>query len=85
MGKVATTFKLMPESPEVDLEKVQADIKEKLDCVKDMKLEPIAFGLNALLVMVVTEDSEGGMDEIENTLTSIEGVSDLEALSSTLL
>ena len=85
MGKVATTFKLMPESPEVDLEKVQADIKEKLDCVQDMKLEPIAFGLNALLVMVVTEDSEGGMDEIENTLTSIEGVSDLEALSSTLL
>ncbi|MEA2003339.1 MAG: elongation factor 1-beta [archaeon] len=85
MGKVATTFKLMPESPEVDLEKVQADIKEKLDCVHDMKLEPIAFGLNALLVMVVTEDSEGGMDEIENTLTSIDGVNDLEALSSTLL
>ena len=85
MGKVATTFKLMPESAEVDLDKVQADIKEKLDCVQDMKVEPIGFGLNSLLVMVVTEDSEGGMDEIENSLTSIDGVGDIEALSSTLL
>ncbi len=85
MGKVATTFKLMPESPEVDLDKVQEQIKEKLDCVEDMKIEPIAFGLKALKVMVVTVDSDGGMDEIENTLNELEGISDVESLSSTLV
>ena len=85
MGRVATTFKLMPETAEADLDKMQAQIKEKLECVEDMKVEPIAFGLSALLVMVVTIDSDGGMDEIENALAAIEGVGDIETISSTLV
>ncbi|MBW6462278.1 MAG: elongation factor 1-beta [DPANN group archaeon] len=85
MGKVATTFKIMPDTAETDLDKIQAEIKDKVHNVADMKVEPIAFGLSALLVMVITEDSEGGMDDIENTLTAIDGVGDIETISSTLV
>ena len=48
MGDVALILKVMPESPEVDLAKMQEDIKAKVAGVQDIKVEPIGFGLSAL-------------------------------------
>ena len=84
MGKVATTFKIMPESADVDMDVLESKLRESID-VSDSKIEPIAFGLKALIVMVVTEDSEGGIGEIEEKIRSIENISDVEAISSTLV
>ena len=84
MGKVATIFKLMPENPEVDIDKVVEDIKSKID-VKDIKIEPIAFGLKSVKVMVITDDSEGGADNIEKQLNEIDGISEVDAESATLI
>ena len=84
MGKVATIFKLMPDSVEVDIDKVVEQVKSKVD-VTDIKIEPIAFGLKAIKVMVVTQDGEGGTEDIEKTLSDIEGVAEATLESATLV
>ena len=84
MGQVAVTFKIMPESPEVDTARVKNEIKEKID-VQDIKEEPIGFGLVALKVLVVMPDSAGGTDSIEKQLSAIRGVASVETEDVTLL
>jgi len=47
MGSVAVIMRVMPESPEVDLEQLKIALKQKLPGIQDMKVEPIGFGLKA--------------------------------------
>jgi len=82
MGMVAAEFKIMPESPEVDLEGIKAEISKMMK-VQDSKIEPIAFGLNALKILIIVPDKE--MEDIEGKLRTIKGVSEVEAGSATLL
>lgn len=81
MGDVVATIKLMPESPDVDLEKMKeeiiASIPEGTEFHK-IEEEPIAFGLVALNVMVVVGDAEGGTEPAEENFRKIEGVNTVE-------
>jgi len=72
----------MPESPEVDLEKLKVNISKKIK-IQDSKIEPIAFGLKALKILVVVPDKETG--DIENMIKEVKGVSDVETESITLV
>lgn len=87
MGKVIITFKVMPESPETDLEKLKKDIKALTGAgeVKDFKEEPLAFGLKALIVLSVFPDEGGIAEKAEAALAKIEGVQSVEAVGVTLL
>ncbi|MDI3484310.1 MAG: elongation factor 1-beta [Methanobacteriaceae archaeon] len=81
MGEVVATIKLMPESPDVDMSKLKAKIQSSIP--KDAELykieeEPVAFGLIALNVMVVVDDAAGGTENVENNLSKIEGISNIE-------
>ena len=81
MGEVLATIKVMPESPEVDLEKMKADIQASIpESAEFHKIEeePIAFGLVALNVMVIVEDQEGGTEEVEANLAKINGANSIE-------
>ncbi len=81
MGEVVATIKLMPENPEVDLEKMKKEVEESIPDKVDLhkiEEEPIAFGLVALNVMVVVGDAEGGTEIIEDKLAQIEDVSNIE-------
>lgn len=82
MGNVAVALKIMPESPETDLEKVKAEISKKIK-IQDAKIEPIAFGLNMLRILVIVPDKETG--ELENKIREVKGVSDIETESATLV
>ena len=82
MGMVAVEFKIMPESPETDLEKIKLEISKKIK-IQDSKIEPIAFGLKSLRILVIVPDKETG--DIEGKIREIKGVSDVEAGSATLL
>ncbi|MFQ6009899.1 MAG: elongation factor 1-beta [Candidatus Aenigmatarchaeota archaeon] len=84
MGDVAISIKIMPASGEVDIEEVKKKIEEKID-VKDSKIEPLAFGLKALRIMVVKPDTGGGTEEIERQIKEVEGVGDVEVESVTLI
>ena len=81
MGEVVATIKLMPESPDVDLEKIKEEIIKSIpEGAEFHKIEedPIAFGLVALKVMVVVGDSEGGTEKVEENLSQIENISSVE-------
>jgi len=82
MGNVAIKLKIMPDSPDTDLEKIREEISKKLE-IKDFKIEPIAFGLNALKILIIASDE--GTEEVEKEIKDIEGVSEVEVESVTLI
>jgi len=82
MGNVAIKLKIMPESPDTDLEKIKEEISKKVE-IKDSKIEPIAFGLSALKILIISSDE--GTEKIEKEIKDIEGVSDVEVESVTLI
>ncbi len=84
MGDVAISIKIMPTSPEVDLEKVKNEISTIVK-VQDSKIEPLAFGIKSLKILVVKPDTGGGTEELEEQIKQIEGVENVEAESVTLL
>ncbi len=81
MGMVGMNLRIMPASAETDLEKVKAQIAKKIK-IQDAKIEPIAFGLKALRILVVVPD---GQQNVEEEIKKIEGVGEVEVESTTLL
>jgi len=82
MSQVIVTFKVMPTGTDVDLDKLENDIKSFVDS-KRINREPIAFGLVALNVTVLVEDAGGQLDAVENKLGEIEGVGNIEVTEIT--
>ena len=78
MGMTALQIQVMPESLETDLQKLKADVEEKITSVggkiNNIKEEPIAFGLKALIVTIAWPE-EKDTDLAESTIQGIEGVS----------
>jgi len=84
MGRVAVIFKVMPEGTEVDLDRLEGEIR-KLPEVRDVQREPVAFGLVALKVLALVPDAEGGSEQVEKALSSLPGVSSVEVAGLTLI
>ncbi len=81
MGKVYMKLRVMPEDVDVDLEKVYEKIKEIAPEnveIRDYKIQPIAFGLKALLVVAVMPDEGGIGDKLVENIKQIEGVESVE-------
>jgi elongation factor 1-beta len=77
MGKVAAETKVMPESPEVDLDDLQDRLEQALPegaKINGFKRDDVAFGLVALLPTVVVPDEAGGTDAVEEAFAGVEGV-----------
>ena len=84
MGSVALIIRVMPESPEVDLEKLKEEIRKRIKGLHDMQEEPIGFGLKALKIAVVVNDTGGESDAVEQEVNDIEGVERAEIVELTL-
>ncbi|MBU3904654.1 MAG: elongation factor 1-beta [Nanoarchaeota archaeon] len=85
MGDVGITIKIMPSSPEIDLEAVLNKIKEKYK-IQDSKIEPIAFGLKSLTVLIIVPDKEGAdTDPIQTYIQSVDGVESVEIVGVSLV
>lgn|GEM_PF-1318771 len=85
MGNVAISVKVNTEGPDVDLEKLKKEIKKKVK-VQDMKEIEMGFGVKFLRLMIVRSDASGqGTDDIENTLSSVKGVASVEVEGVTLI
>ena len=84
MGSVAVIVRVMPVSPEVDLEKLKRALKEKLPGIQDIQEEPIGFGLKAIKLAAIVNDAGGETDAIEGKLNSIPGVERAEIVEVTL-
>lgn len=82
MGTAIVTIKLMPESPDTDLEKLKEEGKKVISEfggeVGKEEVEPVAFGLKALKLFYTVDESLGGTDEVESKIGAIEGVASVE-------
>jgi elongation factor 1-beta len=77
MGKVAAKLKIMPQSPEIDLDELQDRLEEALPegaRIKGFERDDVAFGLIALLPTVIVPDDAGGTEAVEESFTGVEGV-----------
>ncbi len=88
-SKVLVVLRVNPESSDVDLEGISSKLKGVLpnnfELVKSEKVY-VAFGIYALrLYILMPEDYEGGTEELERIVSSIEGVSsvDIELVTRT--
>ena len=72
----------MPESPDIDLAKLEEQIKEKVTEyggeVGKVEIEPVAFGLKALNIILVADESKGSTDKLEENIKNIDGVNSAE-------
>lgn len=83
MSTAAVQFKIMPESPDTDLEKVKNDCKSKIEemggTFSNSEEQPIAFGLKAVILSLAYPEAKE-IDELQNLLAEIEGVSSAEMI-----
>ncbi|MEM0218023.1 MAG: elongation factor 1-beta [Desulfurococcaceae archaeon] len=84
MSRVAVVLRIFPEDVATNLEDIVNEIKQKLPPEYSLELwdtEPIAFGLNALRVLIVMpENVEGGTEHLEELISQIPGVSQVETI-----
>ncbi len=83
MGIMAVKVKIMPKSLETDLVKIEEEVRVvmKTRGVKNPQFEvqPIAFGLKALIVLFGWPE-EKEFEEFENSLMTIKDVSSTEVI-----
>ena len=83
MGTALIKIKIMPTSPETNLEKIKEKAKSIIEENKGTKTvfneEPIAFGLKAVIADFDL-DEENPLDAIEENLRKIENVNSAEVI-----
>ena len=81
MARVVMTMKIMPDGVEIDLddllEKIKSVVPEGTD-VGAVEMQPVAFGLKAIRMNLVRDESLGGTDDIEEAISAVEGVAQVE-------
>ena len=83
MGIAAVKIKLMPSSPESDLEKIKEDakkiIEEKGGKYCKFEEEPIAFGLKAIIAFFAWPE-EQELEELEEKLKKGDNVNSIQVI-----
>ena len=83
MGKAMAVYRIYPEEG-TDLTELIETIS-KVDKVKSVQREPIAFGLEVLKIGVLFDDKADNPEKTEKELESVKGVKQMESLDITLI
>jgi elongation factor 1-beta len=86
MGEVAVQLKIMPNGPGVDLKGLSNRIISQVAQYGRMyswEVQPIAFGLKALILTVIVEDTEGGTEAVEASIAEIDEVESVQVVAVT--
>lgn len=82
MAKMLVSMKIFPEDITIPLDQIKQQIQAIIpqdSKVLRFEVEPIAFGLNALIAHVLLpEDKEDELENLEKGIREIQGVSNLE-------
>jgi elongation factor 1-beta len=83
MAKVIVTVKIMPEDPDVNLDTVKQKAEEVVKSFEGImnrtEIEPVGFGLNALILVFAVDEKKGSPDPIAEEITKkVEGVRSAE-------
>ena len=73
MAEVIVTLKIMPSSPDADLVRIEAESKKIIEKfggeIGKKEIEPIAFGLNALKLIIIYDEKKGSTDALEASIS----------------
>jgi len=82
-GVVGIKYRIMPSSPEIDLEQIKKKIRTFLEKKGANRIEfseePIAFGLKAI-VAFFQYDEDAGTEHLEEPLKSIKNVQSIQMI-----
>jgi elongation factor 1-beta len=83
MADVVITLRIMPDSPDIDLKKVEVEALKKIKVFSGMdnhkvEIVPVAFGLKAVDILFVMSENKGSTDALEADISKIEGVNSAE-------
>lgn len=85
MAVVVITIKIMPESPETDLQSLAEEAKARIlryagKTEYKVEEEPVAFGLKAVKITFTADESKGSTEELEKSINDIESVNSCEVV-----
>ena len=83
MAQVVVTLNIMPSNVEVDLHALEGKVKHEIVAFCNSQefrtsIKPVAFGLKALNIIFVMEESKGSTEDLENNIAKIHGVESVE-------
>ena len=84
MASLLLIVKTLPTGTEINLDELVNSIKNNLSDdieLKEYSKEPLAFGLEFIKAQFTLNDAEGQMDSLENSVKSVDGVSEFEVLN----
>jgi elongation factor 1-beta len=84
MPKVIITARVMPVSPDVNLDELQTKVLAVIseyagsESDKRVSINPVAFGLKAIDIIFILDDKNGIPDEMETKVCAIEGANSFQ-------
>tara|TARA_B110001454_G_C12301929_1_gene259874 strand:- start:80 stop:361 length:282 start_codon:yes stop_codon:yes gene_type:complete len=84
MTRIILVAKILPTGTEINLDDVISSIKENLKDgieLKRFEKEPLAFGLEFIKAQFTLDDAGGQMQSLEDSVRSVQGVSEFEVLN----
>ena len=84
MPYLVVRARILPSSVEVDLEELALRIERGISNVGGLlrySLEPIAFGLSAIIADFKIEEKEGGTYPLEEAIKAIDGVDEVDIIA----
>ena len=82
MAQVVITIKVMPEDPRINLDLIKDKATEIIAQFKGevgkVEIQPVAFGLNALMLYFIRDESLGDTEEIEKKIKELPGVNSVQ-------
>ena len=88
MGEVALKYRIMPESPESDIDNIVSKIPEIIPDDATLgahEIKPFAFGLKAIFVAIIGIDRDGFATEVEDGLNGLPEVQSVEIEEMSLI
>ena len=85
MANAVVTVKIMPESPDVDLEALKKKALHEITHFNNNKetkveIEPIAFGINAIKIIFVMDENKGSPDVVAEKIATFDHVNSCEVV-----
>ena len=82
MAQVIVTLRIMPTSPDVNLASVEKKAEKEITLfegkVAKKEIVPVAFGLNALVIHFIMQESKGSTEKLETSISEIKGVNSVD-------